>query len=329
MKKATAILTTVLLLIISCTPQVPGKYIQPDDMEDLLYDYHLSQGYASADDGDGQSDYRRRLYFLAVLKKYGVSEAEFDSSMVYYYSHADRMAEIYKSLEERLDADAQNIGAEGGSRMVALSANGDTANVWSGPRSKVLNTSVLNNRLDFKIVADTSYHANDMLQLYFTSSFLYQEGSKDAVALIAVKYEGDTIVSRYQRVMSSGETRVTINEKNGKKIKEINGFIYLNKGSQGDTKTLRLMVVDNIQLIRFHQKADIPAPVNNPVTQPGDSLRRDSLRKDSVKAIPAGSVDRQRQLSMPNEVKPIAPPPSGKRPGMVRNHDLQPARKVQ
>ena len=35
-----------LLLMLSCKPQVPGKYIQPDDFEDLLYDFHLADAMA-------------------------------------------------------------------------------------------------------------------------------------------------------------------------------------------------------------------------------------------------------------------------------------------
>lgn len=312
------------LLLFSCRPQVPDKYIQPGEMEDLLYDYHLSRSLASTDGNGNDEEYRSRLYFLAVLKKHGVSEADFDSSMVYYYGHADRMAEIYKSLEERFDAEAQKIGASGGSHTVMLSANGDTANVWNGVKSKVLAAVPLNNRFDFHIVADTSYHVNDMLQMYFRSTFLYQEGSKDAVALIAVKYEGDTIVSRYQRVMSSGETRLTVNERNDKKIKEINGFIYLNKGSRNDAKTMKLMVIDRIQLARMHQKTE---PRKTREIKP-DGVRPDSLKRDSSKAVsipsaPAANNPNNPKLLM-NGPKTIAPVGSPRR--VLQKQDVQPVR---
>lgn len=282
MSKITTTLTILLLLlIVSCKPTIPGHYIQPDDMEDLLYDYHLSQGAVSFDDGNSM-EYKRRMYFLAVLKKYGVSEAEFDSSMVYYYGHAELMADIYHRLDERMNAAAQKIGAEGTGSMGVSNSNGDTVNVWNGPRGKVLSARPLNNRLDFYIKADTSYRANDLLQLYFMSSFLYQEGTKDAVALMAVKYEGDTVVSRYQRVMSSGETRLTINERNGKKIKEIKGYIYVGKGNGDDSKTLKLLVVDRLQLMRCHQNVE-PLELE-PVK--ADRMKRDSLITDSLKAAP-------------------------------------------
>ena len=85
----------LLVLLSACTPKVPKEYIQPDDMEDILYDYFVSQGivkeeYRNNVSADSQMDYKRELYFEAVLEKYGLTRAEFDSSLVYYYTRSDR-----------------------------------------------------------------------------------------------------------------------------------------------------------------------------------------------------------------------------------------------
>ena len=73
----------LLVLLSACTPKVPSEYIQPDDMEDILYDYFVSEGMAREENNNGGRviEYRRELYFNAVLKKYDVTRAEFDSSL--------------------------------------------------------------------------------------------------------------------------------------------------------------------------------------------------------------------------------------------------------
>ena len=38
------LLTVGLLLLSACKPKIPKEYIQPDEMEDLLYDYYVAQG---------------------------------------------------------------------------------------------------------------------------------------------------------------------------------------------------------------------------------------------------------------------------------------------
>ena len=89
------IIVIILLLSVtfSCKPTVPADYIQPSDMEDILYDYHVAQAMGR----EGQKNslpYDENGYFQAVLRKYQVTEAEFDSSFVYYYSHAERLKKI-------------------------------------------------------------------------------------------------------------------------------------------------------------------------------------------------------------------------------------------
>ena len=84
---------------MACKPTVPSGYIQPDDMEDLLYDYHIAQTMAIENGrDDGKEDYNQTLYFAAVLEKHGVTKAKFDSSLTYYYVRADRFNDMYQHI---------------------------------------------------------------------------------------------------------------------------------------------------------------------------------------------------------------------------------------
>ena len=62
----------LLMLVVACKPSVPSEYIQPGDMEDILYDYHLALAM-SRQKGGGDLDFNRSLYFRSVLKKHGVT----------------------------------------------------------------------------------------------------------------------------------------------------------------------------------------------------------------------------------------------------------------
>ena len=60
--------------LLACKPSVPSGLIQPDELEEILYDYHLAQ--AMAENGGGDSvNFRRYSYIQAVFDKYGVTEA--------------------------------------------------------------------------------------------------------------------------------------------------------------------------------------------------------------------------------------------------------------
>ena len=273
----------LLVLLSACTPKVPKEYIQPDDMEDILYDYFVSQGIAKQETGitsDRLSDYKRELYFEAVLKKYDLTRAEFDSSLVYYYTRSDRFVKIWKNVQERLGEAAIEYGASAGEvqTFTASTLTGDTANVWNGVISQVLVPYSPYNRLQFQIhAADTAYRKGDSFMLTWNSNFLYQSGSKDGVAYMAVRYKNDSIVSTVSHFSVDGYSQLRL-EGCDEPMKEIKGFIYLGQGYE-KTATMRMLIVSNIQLIRFHKKEQVEkAP--EPQMSEADSLSQvpDSLR---------------------------------------------------
>ena len=56
-----------VVLMTACKPSVPRQFIQPGEMEDILYDYHVAQALAT-DEHTSDMNFERSRYFLAVLK---------------------------------------------------------------------------------------------------------------------------------------------------------------------------------------------------------------------------------------------------------------------
>ena len=288
----------LLVLLSACTPKVPGEYIQPDDMEDILYDYFVSQGIAKEEDMENTSrvmDYRRKLYFEAVLKKYNLTQEEFDSSLVYYYTRSDRFVKIWKNVQERLGEAAMEYGASAGEveTYTTSTLTGDTANIWNGVISQLLIPYAPHNRLQYHLQADTAFRKGDSFMLAWNSNFLYESGSKDAVAYMAVKYKNDSIVSTVTHFSVDGRTQIRIDGCD-EPVKEISGFIYLGKGYD-PTSTIRMLIVTDIQLIRFHKQKNVP---QEPEPQKSEA--------DSLSQVPDSLRPRHHRLGeRPNQVKPI------------------------
>lgn len=288
----------LLVLLSACTPKVPGEYIQPDDMEDILYDYFVSQGIAKEEDMENTSrvmDYRRKLYFEAVLKKYNLTQEEFDSSLVYYYTRSDRFVKIWKNVQERLGEAAMEYGASAGEveTYTTSTLTGDTANIWNGVISQLLIPYAPHNRLQYHLQADTAFRKGDSFMLAWNSNFLYESGSKDAVAYMAVKYKNDSIVSTVTHFSVDGRTQIRIDGCD-EPVKEISGFIYLGKGYD-PTSTMRMLIVTDIQLIRFHKQKNVP---QEPEPQKSEA--------DSLSQVPDSLRPRHHRLGeRPNHVKPI------------------------
>ena len=277
------VLTVVLVSVVAgCSPGVPKEYIQPDEMEDILYDYFLSQALAVQVTTDKRATYEKNAYYHAVLKKHGITEAEFDSSLVYYYTHAEDFEKIYKNVVKRMEGEAMKMGAT----VSAVAEyeyeyddeNGDTTNIWHEGRSAILMPIAPYNRLDFAFECDSTYMLGDSFLMTFSTSFVYQSGTKDGIVLIAVHYEGDSIKVFSTNIKSSGDVRLRIDMNKKYRPQSIKGFIYLSKGND-ESMTQKLLFIDRIRLLRYHPLVPIEV---EPDTIAADTAVADTLANDSL-----------------------------------------------
>ena len=196
MRKLLSVVGTIILLgMTSCKPGVPRQYIQPSKMEDILCDYHIAQGMGQTAAGsEEQRNYKIRLYEDAVFRKYGVTRAEFDSSLQFYYKRSDWFRKIYERVSDRLNQQALTYGASQGElSLMTLSASGDTADIWTDRKAMLFMPMAPYNKYQFTMKADSSFHQGDHFLLSFNSSFIFQEGTRDGIAYLAIVYENDSV----------------------------------------------------------------------------------------------------------------------------------------
>lgn len=297
---------TALTVLVSCKPTVPSQYIQPSDMEDILYDYHIGQAMANQDDGKYEErEYLRLAYLAAILEKHGVTRAEFDSSLVYYYTRADNFEGIYKRVAERLSDKALDLGASQSdvNRYATLTATGDTANVWSFRRDMVLSPYPPQNRFDFELSCDTTYKKGDSFQLNFIVDFLMQSGSKDAVANLSVQFANDSVVTQTNHISVSGVSQLRISSVHGQRPKVVRGFFYMGKGNDKESTVLKLMFINSIQLVRFHSQdeadqddAEEEKPVEKTDIKKDSLVVSDSLKRDTSNVTRKDTTASQKKL---------------------------------
>lgn len=102
-------MTRILLLLgfigvlASCKPGVPKDIIQPAEMENLLYDIHLIDGYAGVIPTQDSAMKVVPPMYKAIYKKYGTDSAKHAQSMAYYYKHPDVLLKMYDKIADRLN----------------------------------------------------------------------------------------------------------------------------------------------------------------------------------------------------------------------------------
>lgn len=313
MKKLMICLVAVMALLFSvssCKPSLPSGVLSKGKMTDILYDYHLALAMAHMDDnGDkGQS----LAYREAVLRKHDVTSAEFDSSMVYYMRHTELLEDVYKNLTDRYNNEITAMGgsAKEGGEFANLSATGDTANVWNLATSMVFMPVKPFNSTSFDIKVDSTFHKGDRLMLDFDAQFIYQDGMRNGVAMLAVQFGNDSIAQRTIMIQSTQHYSVELSDADSLGIKSVKGYFMLMNGDNGtgvsSQTTLKLMFLEHIKLIRMHPQKPVAAPLGSSPSASSDSLRKDSASSASSSSSSSGEKPGEQTFEMSSQ-KPVHP----------------------
>ena len=293
MKKAFICMMAVLGIVMglaSCKPSLPSDVLSKGKMADILFDYHLAMAMARMD-GSNESNAKALEYREAVLKKHDVTSAEFDSSMVYYTRHTELLEDVYKDLTDRMSKETVALGGNGSSSQFDnLTATGDTANVWSQASSMVLSPQKGFNEVSFKIDADTTYHKGDNLMLDFEAQFIFQDGMRDGIALLAVEFKNDSVAQSVVHISNSQHYSVQVADNDSLGIKSVKGYFMLSDGGfssdMGSQTTLKLMFIDRVKLVRMHPQK--PVAVKPMAT---DGAGSDSVSGSPASGAPSASAD--------------------------------------
>ena len=254
---AACLVLFMTVVLTGCKPGIPGRYLQMDEMVDILYDYHVADGMVQTN-FDSPDSVAMRAYRISILKNHGVTQADFDSSMVYYTRHTRLLQKVYDKIADRLDREAVERGGQAG--FTDLTENADTTNVWKRSTAFVLSPYLATNRMSFEIKADSSFHEGDRMVLDFDAQFLYQDGMRDALVVLAITYANDSVEYVNNSISTSSHYHMQIMNEGRLAIKSVRGFWMLSSDRAMPTSsatTFKLFIVSNVRLVKMH----VPEPV--------------------------------------------------------------------
>lgn len=283
---AACLVLFITVVLTGCKPGIPGRYLQMDEMVDILYDYHVADGMVQTN-FDSPDSVAMRAYRISILKNHGVTQADFDSSMIYYTRHTRLLQKVYDKIADRLDREAVERGGQAG--FTNLTENADTTNVWKRSTAFVLSPYLATNRMSFEIKSDSSYHEGDRMVLDFDAQFLYQDGMRDALVVLAITYANDSVEYVNNSISTSSHYHMQIMNEGRLAIKSVRGFWMLSSDRAMPTSsatTFKLFIVSNVRLVKMH--------VTEPVKKPEDG----NMSPDSLELPKIDSLDRRRPINL-------------------------------
>ena len=314
-------LTAFLALALSaCQVKRPDTVLSDAQMEEVLYDYHIAKALG---EGTPHADnYKRVLYVESVFKKYGITQAQFDSSMVWFSRNPEVLGKIYENIVNRLKAEQTNL-----EELLALregkprtSVAGDSVDVWFGQQLYRLTGTPLTNRLTFSLPADSNFQDRDTLRWHVR--FLFSGTAFDSVAApvmsLSLRYESDSVVSALRRIRRAGEYSITLQGDTLGRLKGVDGFVYY-PGNDG-----RTLLLDRISLMRYHCTDTLASAAADTL----ETVPEKPAGKPGVEPAKADEVKKPEPEKKVDSAPRMRPKPSSSSVGQPQKFEPRPAARV-
>lgn len=275
------IICMLVLAVAGCKVKRPSSVIPESEMENLLYDYHLAK--SMGDNLPYSENYKKALYIETVFKKYGTTQAAFDSSMVWYTRNTEVLAKIYERVKKRLKDEQELVGDLIAKRdkKPKTTKPGDSIDVWPWQRLVRLTGEMMNNQYVFSLPTDSNYKDRDTLVWEVQYRFLepmLADSLRFVTMAMQVIYEKDTI-NHWKTVTEPGVQQIRLFADTLGQMKEIKGFIYYPVENQEKAGAL---LAERFTMTRYHCTDTLAFAVRDSLNKI-KALQTDSLKKVSAK----------------------------------------------
>lgn len=269
----------ILVVCLFACEKASVGVLSRDKMKEVLFDYHLTQGMIDQMNSEQREESQR--YIDAIFRKHGITEAEFDSSMVWYNRNGVLLKEIYEEIGKDYEELDHELKMQNGNTSIlsSVTLGGDTTNIWTGNPLMIFRPNGLANKETFEINADSSFHRKDKFTLYANTAFIKElndDRNSNLSMGIMIEYKDGKTVGTNRLIDYNSPVNMTVESSEDKDIKSIYGYFFYT----GSTTSRNIAVVNGIALIRIHDKT-----IATPEPVPADTTAVDSTKSDTTVTV--------------------------------------------
>lgn len=271
-----SLLLLAALMMLSCD-RTPGGVLSVNDMADLIVDLQLAEAYIDNNISEFTSDSSKQVIKQSIFKNHGISQQDYDSSLVWYAHNMEEYVKAYdkavgklKDKQEKLNKSSNNGGnmnnraesilAEGpaqgepthntqpkpfrGKRLDKLGsdAKADTIDMWKGQRSYALVQGMKRGFITFDLAPDAGKKPGDRYQL----AYKLMRGGNEFKVSISIDYIDGSTSQMTRGTNSDGWVMVDLQSDTARTVRRVYGYVSY------DIKPGHTAYVDSLMLMRTH-----------------------------------------------------------------------------
>lgn len=262
--------TGMIFIMTACNGR-PSGVMNQSEMVDFLTDLHKLDGVLSAKDMSSAQDRKNLYYYNALLKKHGITQQQFDSSLVYYTRNPKKFERIYIAVIDNLTALQKDVTAHKYHPVDSAALRHSVLDLWQRDRKMVYTKDSTRKQMAF-VIKNVPLNWHDTYVLSFLQKTSPKDSSDGKYVVIRIHYSDKAVDSIYTRRFADTLTRrftIRIKADRKKSVDSISGKILGYKKFKGIMNTR----VDSIKLLRLY-----------------DAVAQDSLRKALMPTPPGMDI---------------------------------------
>lgn len=195
MLKRFFLFSVLFLFFISSCSKRPDGVLSQRKMKAVLTDMHVLDGVFEAKGMQG-NERETVYYYNALLQKYGITKADFDSSLVYYTKNPKRFERIYVGVMENIEGIETDIKSGKFHPLLPDSSllKPIFYDIWNKPVSYAFTPDSARQHLYFSI-QDKALLTRDIYHLSFLLRLAPQDSSKNTYAALRIHYADGSVDS--------------------------------------------------------------------------------------------------------------------------------------
>ena len=216
----------ILFLCMAACSRAPRGIISERKMQKLLTDMHLADAIISSDPYNFQNDEDKKALYQSVFEKHRVTEAVYDSSLVWYGKNLDVYMQVYnmalidvkKKIEETVVVKPEMV----------ITGNEEIVNIWSIGRYHSFYPFSLSNSLIFNFKPEEDYSSGSIFVLGLQVMGLIS-GMQSPVEVHLRAEQNDTTIIMKNSITSDGYHEMILRTLAIQRVKRVYGYIRFNE----------------------------------------------------------------------------------------------------
>lgn len=234
-----------IFLFATCS-RTPKGVVSEKKMRYILVDMHLAEAMINTNPQDYRTNEAKKELYQTVFEKYNLTEAQYDSSLIWYGKNLDLYMRIYNLA---LADVKKQVEAMGDVKPEAVSSNQDSVDIWMYRKYYEFSPHALSNTILFDFKPAQEYASGSAFILGFQVWGLTPQ-MKTPIELHFRAAQSDTTIMVKKTIHTNGYHELLLETLPTKKVKRVYGYIRLNDRKL--SVPYHKIYLDDIRLTRFN-----------------------------------------------------------------------------